>query len=157
MAESAGGSGMPTEGAKLEAIWLKSARRGAMEPVSEARLVAGKGLEGNVDRGGYRQVTILDADAWEAATREIGVDVNPAARRANLLVRGVDLSETANRVLRIAGCRIRIRGETLPCDRMEDAAPGLQAALAPDWRAGAYGMVLDGGPLALGDAVAWES
>jgi len=40
---------------------------------------------------------------------------------------------------------------------MEDAAPGLKAALAPDWRGGAYGMVLEGGPLALGDAVAWES
>ena len=143
--------------ARLEAIWLKSARKGPMEPVPEATLVAGKGLEGNADRGGYRQVTLLDADAWEAATREVGVDLDPDARRANLLVRGVDFSETADRVLRIAGCRIRIRGETLPCERMEDAAPGLKEALAPDWRGGAYGMVIEGGPLALGDAVAWES
>lgn len=144
-------------GARLEAIWLKPAKMGPMEPVAEARLVAGQGLEGNVERGGYRQVTLLDADAWEAATRDVGVEVNPAARRANLLVRGVDLHDTANRVLRIAGCRIRIRGETLPCERMDEAAPGLKAALAPAWRGGAYGTVLDGGPLALGDAVAWES
>ena len=143
--------------ARLEAIWLKSARSGPMEPVPQATLVAGKGLEGNADRCGYRQVTLLDADAWEAATREVGVDLAPDARRANLLVRGVDFCETADRVLRIAGCRIRIRGETLPCGRMEAAAPGLKAALAPDWRGGAYGMVLEGGPLALGDAVAWES
>ena len=144
-------------GARLEAIWLKPAKMGPMESVAEARLVAGQGLEGNAERGGYRQVTLLDADAWEAATREVGVEVNPAARRANLLVRGVDLHDTANRVLKIAGCRIRIRGETLPCERMDEAAPGLKAALAPAWRGGAYGMVLDGGPLALGDAVAWES
>lgn len=161
MAEStagSAGSGPAGSGsARLEAIWLKSARKGPMEPVPEATLVAGKGLEGNTDRGGYRQVTLLDADAWEAATREVGVDLDPDARRANLLVRGVDFCETANRVLRIAGCRIRIRGETLPCGRMEDAAPGLKAALAPDWRGGAYGMVIEGGPLALGDAVAWES
>lgn len=157
MAESTGGGGARSGAARLEGIWLKSARNGPMEPVSEATLVAGKGLKGNADRGGYRQVTLLDADAWEAATRELGVDVNPAARRANLLVRGVDFCETADRVLRIAGCRIRIRGETLPCGRMEEAAPGLQAALAPDWRAGAYGMVLEGGLLALGDTVAWES
>ena len=128
-----------------------------MESVPEATLVAGKGREGNADLGGYRQVTLLDADAWETATREVGVDLAPDARRANLLVRGVDFCETADRVLRIAGCRIRIRGETLPCARMEDAAPGLEAALAPDWRGGAYGMVLEGGPLALGDVVAWES
>ena len=146
-----------SNGARLEAIWLKRAKLGAMEPVSEATLVAGEGLEGNVERGGYRQVTLLDADAWEAATREAGAEVSPAARRANLLVRGVDLHDTKGRVLRIAGCRIKIRGETLPCERMEAAAPGLKAALAPAWRGGAYGMVLDGGPLALGDAVAWES
>ncbi|WP_419949240.1 MOSC domain-containing protein [Candidatus Palauibacter sp.] len=144
-------------GARLEAIWLKAAKRGPMEPVSEATLVAGQGLEGNVDRGGYRQVTLLDANAWETATREVGAEVSPDARRANLLVRGVDFRDAANRVLRIAGCRIRIRGETLPCARMEDAAPGLKAALKPDWRGGAYGMVVEGGPLALGDAVAWES
>ena len=156
MAESTAGSA-GSGSARLEAIWLKSARKGPMEPVPEATLVAGKGLEGNVDRGGYRQVTLLDADAWETATREAGVDLAPDARRANLLVRGVDFRETGNRVLRIAGCRIRIRGETLPCGRMEDAAPGLKAALGPDWRGGAYGMVIEGGPLALGDAVAWES
>ena len=156
MAESTAGLG-GAGSARLEAIWLKSARKGPMEPVPEATLVAGRGLEGNVDRGGYRQVTLLDADAWEAATREIGVDLGPDTRRANLLVRGVDFRETADRVLRIAGCRIRIRGETLPCGRMEDAAPGLKVALAPDWRGGAYGMVLEGGPLALGDTVAWES
>lgn len=156
MAESTAGPA-GSGSARLEAIWLKSARKSPMQSVPEATLVAGKGLEGNVDRGGYRQVTLLDADAWEAATREVGVDVAPAARRANLLVRGVDFCETTDRVLRIAGCRIRIRGETLPCARMEDAAPGLKAALAPDWRGGAYGMVLEGGPLALGDAVAWES
>ena len=144
-------------GARLEAIWLKPAKRGPMEPVSKATLVAGQGLEGNVDRGGYRQVTLLDANAWEAATGEVGAEVGPDARRANLLVRGVDFRDTADRVLRIAGCRIRIRGETLPCARMDDAAPGLKAALKPDWRGGAYGMVLEGGPLAPGDAVAWES
>ncbi|WP_420462849.1 MOSC domain-containing protein [Candidatus Palauibacter sp.] len=143
-------------GARLEAIWLKSEKLSPMRPVSEATLVAGQGLEANADRGGYRQVTLLDAGAWEVATREVGVELSPDARRANLLVRGVDFRDTADRVLRIAGCRIRIRGETLPCERMEAAAAGLKAALAPDWRGGAYGMVLEGGPLALGDAVAWE-
>lgn len=143
-------------GARLEAIWIKAAKQRPMEPVSEATLVAGQGLEGNADRGGYRQVTLLDANAWEAATREAGTELGPDARRANLLVRGVDFRDSGSRVLRIAGCRIRIRGETLPCNRMEEAAPGLKAALKPDWRGGAYGMVLEGGPLAPGDAVAWE-
>lgn len=148
---------MTEEGeAKLEAIWLKTERRGAMAVVREADLVEGLGLEGNADRGGVRQVTLLEVEAWERAMEELGADVDPAARRANLLVRGIDLRDSADRVLEIAGCRIRIRGETRPCARMDEAAAGLRNALEPDWRGGAYGMVLEGGRVAVGDPVRWE-
>ncbi|MCG8467889.1 MAG: MOSC domain-containing protein [Gemmatimonadetes bacterium] len=147
----------PSNGARVESIWLKTERRGPMASVDRATLVEGIGIEGNANRGGYRQVTLLDADAWEAATAELGVDVDPASRRANVLVRGVALTETGGRVLRVGGSRIQIRGETLPCDLMEEAAPGLREALKPSWRAGAYGVVLTGGPVAIGDAVEWES
>ena len=146
-----------TGGARLEAIWVKTAQGGPMRSVPEGTLVAGSGLEGNANLGGYRQVTVLDADAWQAATEEAGADVGPEARRANLLVRGLDLAETRDRVLKVAGCRIAIRGETLPCERMDEAAPGLKEALRPSWRGGVYGMVLEGGPVALGDAVAFEA
>ena len=148
---------MPAKGgARLEAIWLKEARGGAMRPMPMATLIEGVGLEGNADRGGSRQVTFLDADAWERATAEIGTDVAPMARRANLLVRGIDLAESTGRVVTIGECRVRIRGETLPCDQMEEAAPGLRKSLEPDWRAGAFGMVLVGGEISVGDPVGWE-
>ncbi len=143
--------------ARLEAIWLKTGRRGPMRSVSEVTLVEKHGIDGNSDQHGYRQVTLLDADAWERATAEIGVEVDPSARRANFLLRGIDLHETADRVLKVAECRIKIRGETLPCGRMDDAAPGLKSALASAWRGGAYGTVLEGGSLAVGDTVCWES
>ncbi|MDX1577665.1 MAG: MOSC domain-containing protein [Gemmatimonadota bacterium] len=148
---------MSKPAARLEAIWLKGGRREAMRPVSGARMVKDVGLEGNADRGGYRQVTLLDADAWERATSELGVVVDPIERRANLLVRGLDLAESADRVVRVGASRIRIRGETRPCERMDEAAPGLREALDPDWRAGAYGMVIEGGPVTVGDPVAWEA
>jgi len=144
------------DGARVEAIWIKTGRRGPMEPAAEASLVAGAGIEGNADRGGYRQVTLLDADAWERATTELGRAVDPAARRANLLTRGLDFFDTADQVVIIGTARIQIRGETLPCERMDEAAPGLRTALAFEWRGGAYGMVLDGGAIAVGDTVSWE-
>lgn len=143
-------------GGRVEAIWLKTARRGPMQRVAEGRLLAGRGLEGNVHQGGRRQVTIIERRAWERATAELGVPVEPSARRANVLVSGVELASSAGRVLRLGACRVRIGGETRPCDRMDEASPGLQAALRPEWRAGVYGVVLDGGPLVAGDPVAWE-
>ena len=142
--------------AKITAIWLKRARRGPMQPRRRATAVAGRGLEGNAEQGGQRQVTLLAEEAWSRAEAELGSTVDPALRRANLLVRGLELSESRGRVLRVGACRILVRGETRPCGRMDEARPGLQAALDPEWRAGIYGEVLSGGEVSLGDPVAWE-
>lgn len=140
---------------RIERIWIKTGRRGPMTRVPEARLVEDVGLEGSADRGGSRQVTLVDADAWERATAELGVPVDPSARRANVLVRGIELAGSADRVLGLGECRIRIRGETRPCGRMDEAADGLREVLEPEWRAGVYGVVLEGGAITVGDPVGW--
>lgn len=144
------------EGARVEAIWIKPARRMPMRAVERATLVAGAGIEGNADQGGRRQVTLIERSAWERATGALDGPVDPSARRANVLVSGVRLANTVERVLRLGPCRIEIRGETRPCDRMDQAVAGLRAALEPEWGGGAYGVVLEGGELTIGDAVAWE-
>jgi MOSC domain-containing protein YiiM len=146
---------MPTVG-RLEAIWSKRAHRGVMDPLAVATLVAGRGVEGSVGRSSRRQVTILDADHWARVTTALGVALNPVVRRANLLVSGVSLAQTRGRVLRIGAARVRIGGETTPCERMEEAWPGLQEALVPDWGGGAFGQVITGGVVRVGDAVQWE-
>lgn len=140
---------------RIENLWVKTGRRGPMRRVPEARLIEEVGIEGNADHGGPRQVTIVDADAWERATAELGVPVDPSARRANVLVRGIELAESTDRVLRLGSCRIRIRGETRPCGRMDEAADGLREMLEPEWRAGVYGVVVEGGSIVVGDPVAW--
>ncbi len=140
---------------RLEAIWIKRFHRGPMDVREIARAVAGRGLEGNADQGGKRQVTLLGADRWDEMSRELGDDVDPSLRRANLYLRGVDLRDSRGRVLLIGGCRIRIYGETRPCHLMDEARPGLRLALDPDWRGGAYGEVLDDAEIAVGDAVRW--
>ena len=141
---------------RLEAIWIKRFRGGPMDSADRVEVTAGRGLDGNANQGGKRQVTLLSQDSWEQVDAELGAEVDPRLRRANLFVSGIDLPQSRGRTLRIGGCRIHILGETRPCRKMEESWPGLQKALDPDWRAGAYGQVLDDGEIAVGDEVRWE-
>jgi MOSC domain-containing protein YiiM len=140
---------------RLEKIWIKRAKRGPMDPVERARAKAGSGLEGNANQGGRRQVTILGVKDWADACAEVAGEPDPILRRANLLVSGIDLVESRGKHLRVGEVEIRIYGETRPCRLMEESHPGLQSALDPDWRAGAFGEVLGDGEITVGDAVHW--
>ena len=140
---------------RLERIWLKRARRGPMDPVDAAEVEAGRGIVGNLHYGGRRQVTIVDAEEWERRVGSPGATLDPAARRANLLIRDVDLADSRGRTLAVGGCRIRIGGETKPCERMDEALPGLREALYQEWGGGAWGGIVQGGTIAVGDPVEW--
>jgi MOSC domain-containing protein YiiM len=144
-----------SESGKLEAIWLKRMRMGPMDPVEQARLKADRGLVGNADQGGKRQVTLIEKEIWESLMQALKAELNPSARRANLMVSGIRLAESRHRVLRIGPCRIRIYGETRPCEQMDEALPGLRQALSDNWGGGAFGEVLDDGEIAVGDPVQW--
>jgi MOSC domain-containing protein YiiM len=140
---------------RLHSIWVKRARRGPMDPVESGMLDAGNGLRGSANYGGRRQVTIISAERWYEMMAVLGVDLDPAARRANLLVSGLDLAETRNRILQVGVCRLQIGGETRPCERMEEACPGLQDVMRSRWGGGVWAQVLEGGPIHVGDDVAW--
>ncbi|HEX8848284.1 MAG TPA: MOSC domain-containing protein [Gemmatimonadaceae bacterium] len=141
---------------KLEAIWIKRMKRGPMDEARSARLVTGRGIAGNANQGGRRQVTIIEREAWARMRRELDASLSPGTRRANLMVSGVPLENARGRVLRVGECRIRLFGETRPCERMDEALPGLRSVMRPHWRGGAFGEVLEGGTIALGDAVELE-
>jgi MOSC domain-containing protein YiiM len=136
-------------------IWLKRFKGGPMDPVLFAEAVPGRGLAGNANQGGKRQVTLIDEARWSEACAELGVDVPPSARRANVMLRGIDLEGTRGRTLRIGQMRVRIYNETRPCEQMEDAQRGLRDALRPRWRGGVYGEVVEGGVISVGDAAEW--
>ena len=145
---------MDTTG-RLEAIWLKRMRRGPMDAVARAALKAHHGLSGNTDQGGRRQVTLLVQEVWHVLMAQLGATLPPATRRANLLLSGIRLVKSRQRILGIGACRIRILGETRPCERMDEACPGLQRAMYANWAGGAFGEVLDDGEIAVRDVVRW--
>ena len=98
-------------------------------------------------------MTLLAREAWEAALAELAKTGNAAdlawtARRANLLVEGVELPRA------LGAAVLEITYSTTPCKRMDEAREGLMRALYPQWRGGVTCQVLEGGRVAIGDPVA---
>ena len=138
---------------QLTQIWIKRMHKGPMDPSPKAAVIAGKGIVGNANQGGKRQVTIVSNTTWERVTEPLGATPDPRLRRANLLVSDIDFTGARGKILRVGNVRIRICGETRPCEQMEAAAPGLHAAMSVAWGGGAFGEVLDDGEVSVGDAV----
>lgn len=126
-----------------------------MDSVRRAALRTGRGIVGNANQGGRRQVTIIARQAWESAATDLGVNIEPIARRANLLLSGISLEKTRGRTLLVGACRLLIRGETRPCERMDEAQAGLRAALGTAWRGGVFAEVLDDAEIEVGALVQW--
>ena len=49
-----------------------------MDPSDQATMVEGRGIEGNANQGGKRQVTIISKEMWEKLMDEVGGDKDPA-------------------------------------------------------------------------------
>jgi MOSC domain-containing protein YiiM len=141
---------------RVEQLWVKRAHRGAMDSRSAIELVAGRGVVGSADQRGRRQVTLLEREVWDALMGELGSEAGPETRRANILVSGITLRASRGRVLRLGQTRVRVAGEVKPCERMEEAVPGLRSLMFPEWRGGAFAEIIEGGAVAVGDTVAWE-
>lgn len=142
---------------QLEKIWIKRYKRGPMDPAQKAETKADKGIIGNANQGGRRQVTIIEKEVFDSVSSELKRPVDPVWRRANLMVTGLRLAETRGRVLKVGNLRLQIEGETKPCERMDEACPGLRLALEKEWRGGVYGIVLNDCEIRIGDPVAFET
>jgi MOSC domain-containing protein YiiM len=146
---------------RLIGIARRPAHRAPMQTVEAALIEADGGVEGDHKGKKFprRGVTILAREAWEAALAELaktgGADDLPwTARRANLLIEGVELPRALGGIVAVGPVVLEITYPTTPCKRMDEARDGLMRALYPEWRGGVTCRVLEGGRVAIGDPVA---
>jgi MOSC domain-containing protein YiiM len=132
-----------------------------MAAVIEVEAVPGKGLAGDryyENTGTFsipqpdRELTLIESEAIEAFTSELGIEYAPASARRNVVTRGVPLNHLVGREFQIGA--IRVRGLKLcePCAhlaRLSDKAvlPGLVH------RGGLRAQILSEGVIRPGDSV----
>lgn len=116
-------------GGEVVHIFLAEAPRLPLAPAQEARVVAGRGIEG--DRYFYgtgtfwkkdtpdRHVTLIEIEALEALERDYGVRIGPHQSRRNIVTRGVALNHLVGREFKVG--EVTLRGIRLcePCAHLE--------------------------------------
>ncbi len=137
----------------VEQLWTRPAAGGDVAAQDQLTFVAGEGIEGDHTYGRMRHVTLIFADDWNAATADLGREVDPAGRRANVLLSGGGGLALLGTTVTLGDVRLEIKGETRPCPTMDKAAEGLMDALKPDGRGGVWGRVLAGGVVRPGDVL----
>ena len=127
--------------------------RAPLVEVAEAEIGVADGVRGDA-RGtkSGQQVSVLFKESWDAACRELGVQLPWVTRRANLLVEGIATPREGGRLM-IGDVMLEVTQETKPCQVMEAAHRGLRRALRPEWRGGVCCRVVAGGRVRVGDLV----
>ncbi len=150
------------DGGVLTGIWLTAAAAEPMRRVTSARLLAGRGLEG--DRyalgGGTwaqypdleKQLTLIDAADVAAVAAEVGVPLSPGDTRRNLVTEGVDLPSLVGRWFAVGDALLFGAKRCPPCTHLERLT-GARLVKAMVHRGGINAAVLAGGTVAEGAVV----
>jgi MOSC domain-containing protein YiiM len=131
-------------------------------PLNEAKVVVGKGIEGDryfhekgfySDRKGpHREVTLIEIEAIEALKRDNGIELRPGETRRNIVTRGVPLNHLVDREFRVG--EVTLRGVRLcePCTHLEGLTQkGVLAGLVH--RGGLRAQVIKEGTIRVGDPI----
>jgi MOSC domain-containing protein YiiM len=141
---------------RVEGIFI-GPERTLPAPVERVRALAGKGLEGNryfFEDGAAPglALTLIAAEAIEAARDEHAIDLTAAESRRNVLTRGIDLNALVGKRFRVG--EVECYGVELcePCKHLEGVTrPGVIKAFVH--RAGLNADILTDGEIAVGDTV----
>lgn len=149
---------------RVEGIFTTPAAGAPMIALDRARVVAGRGLEGDryFDGRGYysrvppltgRRLTLIEAESLEALARETGIALAPHECRRNLVTRGIRLDVLIGRRFRVGEIECYGERPCPPCGYLEGLTgkPGLNRGLTG--RGGIRAEILHDGAIALGDVI----
>ncbi len=149
---------------RVKGIFVAESAAGPVATVTEARAIAGVGIEG--DRyargagtfspipGSGRQVTLIESETLEAVARDQRIAIEPARVRRNILTRGVPLNHLVGQEFRVGEAVLRGMRLCEPCKHIEElTVAGMLPALIH--RGGLRAEVIAGGTIREGDTVLW--
>lgn len=148
--------------AKIVSIHIAEKESGPMMPLLEARVYAGKGIEGDryyKQTGTYsnrphpgREVTLIEIETLEALRRDHGITLNPGDARRNIVTRGVPLNHLVGKTFQVGD--VVLRGVSL-CEPCSHLASLTQKEVLPALvhRGGLRAQVVEEGLIKIGDAI----
>ncbi len=149
---------------RVEGIFIAPEMGAPMAALERARVVAGRGIEGDryFDGRGYysqvppltgRRLTLIEAEALEALARETGIVLAPNECRRNLVTRGIALNDLVGKRFRVGA--IECYGERFcpPCGYLEIVTGKMGVNRGLTDRGGIRAELLLDGEIALGDVV----
>ena len=155
-------SSTPTSNPSVQALFIGPTARQPLQPVDQVVAIAGHGLEGDrkyrragkppSKNGPDREITLIEAEAIEAVSRDYDVELSPLETRRNVVTRGIALNHLVGKQFRVGA--VVLRGIRLcePCDHLESLTRvGVRAALVH--RGGLRRQILDGGAIRIGDPI----
>jgi MOSC domain-containing protein YiiM len=117
----------------VERITIRPGRLLPVTEVGSVEAVEDRGLQGDRynNKGGSRQVTLIQAEHLEAMASILGVsELDFTLTRRNILVRGINLLALKDKTFRIGEALLKYSGECQPCSRMEESfGPGAYNAM----------------------------
>jgi MOSC domain-containing protein YiiM len=149
-------------GGVVSAVFIGSQATGPMTSVPEVRAIAGAGLEGDrysrnagtfAANSPSHQLTLIESEAVQAATRDYKMDIAAGEARRNLLTAGIALNHLVGRNFRVG--EVKLRGIRLcePCGHLEKLT-GKEMIKALRHRGGLRAEILCDGVIKVGDTIA---
>lgn len=145
---------------RIIAIHVHPNEGDAPQRIEEARLVAGRGIVGDVNHAlsesrperERNAVTLIEAEAIEAVARDYGIEVTAAGSRRNVLTEGIALNHLVGKRFRVGSAVCEGVELCEPCGYLEkNTQRGVMKALLH--RGGLRARILEDGTARPGDTV----